>query len=103
MRFHSIALRTELPPQHHAANLPYCLKFPSYIRGHRCDEVPGHFRLHMLSVRAFGRNGATLAWELVEGQNLESSIERLLSEPDTQYLRVSYAVQDRYVARVERS
>jgi hypothetical protein len=84
MRFHSIAPRTELAPQHHAANLPYCLKFPSCIRGRRCDEVPGHFRLHMLSVRAFGSNGATVAWELVEGQNLESSIERALSEPDTQ-------------------
>lgn len=85
-----------------AADPLYRMRFASYIRSDRVDEVPGSFRNRTLAVRAFDARGLMLSWELVEGSCLEAVIGRLLADPKAQYLRIYYAALDRYAARVER-
>jgi hypothetical protein len=43
-----------------------------------------------------------IAWELVEGCDLEAAIDRLLADPGAAYLHVQFAAPGCYAARVER-
>jgi hypothetical protein len=41
-------------------------------------------------------------WELVDGQQVEQTIERLLAIPSAAYLHIHFAAPGCYAARVER-
>jgi hypothetical protein len=44
-----------------------------------------------------------IGFELVEGEKLESAIERLLADPRAAYLHVHFAAPGCYAARVDRA
>ena len=44
-----------------------------------------------------------VGWELVEGEQLEPAIERLLAIPAAEYLHIHFAAPGCYAARVERA
>ena len=94
--------------EHHPVASPYRMRFAIYVRKgeetyDRVDQVPEQLRIRTLAVRAFDANAMMLAWELVEGRDLEGVIGRLLAEARTAYLHIHFAAPGCYAARVERA
>jgi hypothetical protein len=93
--------------EHHDVQSPYRMRFAIYVRKgeesyHAINEVPEQLRIRTLVVRAFDNLGMMIGWELVDGKDLESAIERLLANPQSAYLHIHYAAPGCYAARVER-
>jgi hypothetical protein len=93
--------------EHHAVNSPYRMRFAIYVRKDEktydaVDQVPEQLRIRQLAVRSFDTNGMMVGWELVDGRELESAINRLFSDARSAYLHVHYAAPGCYAARVDR-
>jgi hypothetical protein len=67
------------------------------------NEVPKMFRHRLLSVRAFDASGMMIDADVVDGEHLESLIERMLVNVSTDYLHVHNAKLGCYVGLVERT
>ena len=94
--------------EHHAVSSPYRMRFAVYVRKGEetydaIDQVPEQLRLRQLAVRAFDRKAMLVGWELVDGRDLETVIERLLGNRDAAYLHVHFAAPGCYAARVDRA
>ena len=94
--------------EHLDVDSPYRMRFAIYLRKgeetyDELDKVPEQLRIRTLAVRAFDTDGMMVGWELVEGRDLEKTIERLNANPRAAYLHVHYAAPGCYAARVERS
>jgi hypothetical protein len=94
--------------EHQSCASPFRSCHAVYVREHaetaKCElgQVPELFRSRLMSLRAFDREGMMLDADVVEGRDLEASIERLLSGTAVQYLHLHYAKPGCYAARVER-
>lgn len=66
------------------------------------NEVPRMLRHRLLSVRAFDAAGMMIDADVIEGENLESLIEKLLANQSADFLHVHNAKLGCYVALVER-
>jgi len=94
--------------EHHAVDSPYRMRFAIFVRKgeetyDEIDQVPQQLRLRTLPVRAFDHAAMMLAFELVDGRDLEQAIERLLALPQAAYLHIHFAAPGCYAARVERA
>jgi Protein of unknown function (DUF1203) len=94
--------------EHHAVASPYRMRFAIYVRRgeetyDRVDEVPEQLGLRQLAVRAFDGGAMMRGWELVDGRELESAIERLFADPHAAYLHIHFAAPGCYAARVDRA
>lgn len=94
--------------EHHAVDSPYRMRFAIFVRKgeetyDEIDQVPEQLRLRTLAVRAFDHAAMMLAFELVDGRDLEGAIERLLALPQAAYLHIHFAAPGCYAARVERA
>ena len=94
--------------EHHPVDSPYRMRFAIYVRRGEeqydaVDQVPEQLRARTLAVRAFDANAMMLAWEVVDGQQVEEVIERLFNDADAAYLHVHYAAPGCYAARVDRA
>jgi hypothetical protein len=94
--------------EHHKVASPYRMRFAIFVRQgeqtyDKVDAVPQQLRKRQLAARAFDPDGMMLAFELVEGENLEGTIERLFAEPRAAYLHLHYAAPGCYAARVDRA
>jgi uncharacterized protein DUF1203 len=94
--------------EHHAVSSPYRMRFAIFVRKgeetyDRIDEVPEQLRLRTLAVRSFDRNAMMVAFELVDGRQLEAAIEKQFANPLAAYLHVHFAAPGCYAARVERA
>jgi Protein of unknown function (DUF1203) len=94
--------------EHLPVDSPYRMRFAIYVRKgdetyDRTDEVPDQLRTRMLAVRAFDAKGMMIAFELVDGRELESAIGKLFKQASAEYLHVHYAAPGCYAARVERA
>ena len=92
--------------EHHAVASPYRMRFAIYVRpGEQqydaVDEVPDYLRGRTLAARAFDDNGMMVGWELAEGDALEGTIEKPLSQPRAVYLHIHFAAPGCYAARIE--
>lgn len=92
--------------EHHAVASPYRMRFAVYVRpGEKqfdaVDEVPQYLRGRTLAVRAFDDTGMMVGWKLVEGDQLEDAVAKLLAEPRAAYLHLHFAAPGCYAARVE--
>jgi hypothetical protein len=67
------------------------------------DKVPDQLRTRPLAVRGFDANGMMLGHELVKGESLEGSIERMFGKSGVAYLHIHFASPGCYAARVERA
>jgi hypothetical protein len=72
--------------EHHPVGSPYRMRFAVYVRkGEQrfdaVDEIPAQLRSRTLAARAFDENAMMVGWELVEGRDVESAIERLFADP----------------------
>ena len=94
--------------EHHAVASPYRMRFAIYVRKDEqtfdaVDTVPEQLRRRTLAVRAFDGDAMMVGHELVEGEKLESAIERLFADPRPAYLHVHFAAPGCYAARIERA
>ena len=94
--------------EHHAVASPYRMRFAIFVRQggqtfDAIDEVPEQLRKRTLAVRGFDGNAMMVGWELVDGQEAEKAIERLLANPDAAYLHVHFAALGCYASRVDRA
>jgi hypothetical protein len=94
--------------EHHPVTSPYRMRFAIYVRPGEetfdaVDNVPEQLRKRTLAVRGFDADAMMTGWELTEGTQLESVIEKLLADPRALYLHVHFAAPGCYAARVERA
>lgn len=94
--------------EHLPVDSPYRMRFAIFVRKgdetyDAVDEVPDQLRKRMLAVRAFDSKGMMVAFELVNGRELEGAIHKQLSQPSAEYLHVHFAAAGCYAARVERA
>jgi hypothetical protein len=94
--------------EHQSANSPYRSTHAIYVRENAdqatpaVDEVPVMLRMRLLSVRAFDAKGFMLEADLVDGEALESTIERMFANPEAEYIHLHNAKPGCYAARVDR-
>ena len=94
--------------EHHAVASPYRMRFAIYVRKgeetyDRVGEVPEQLRTRTLAARAFDADAMMLGCEIVDGRDLEATIQRLLTDERAAYLHVHFAAPGCYAARVERA
>ena len=94
--------------EHHPVDSPYRMRFAIYVRKGEAtydavDEVPEQLRLRKLAVRAWDADAMMIGHELVDGRELESAIDRLFANRQTEYLHIHFASPGCYAARVERA
>ena len=95
--------------EHLPASSPFCASHAVYVRVDAEDrvlakgEVPALLRTRMLSVRAFDRDDMMQAAELVDGRQIEETIDRLLADPSIAFLHLHYAAPGCFAARVDRA
>ena len=66
------------------------------------NQVPEVMRIRLLSLRAFSEEGMMVDADVVEGQVIESLIERMLANPEVSYIHVHNARQGCYSGRIDR-
>lgn len=95
--------------EHQTARTPYRASHAIYVREGAVqarpdrNEVPEQLRRRVLSVRAFDGDGMLVAADLADGRSLEPVAERLLADPQVDYLHLHNAMQGCYAARVDRA
>ena len=66
------------------------------------DQIPAPLRTRMLSLRGFDRDGMMVDADLVDGQAVESLIERLFANPAIAFIHAHYARRGCYACRIDR-
>ncbi|HUZ31179.1 MAG TPA: DUF1203 domain-containing protein [Xanthobacteraceae bacterium] len=94
--------------EHHAVTSPYRMRFAIYVRAGEqtfdaIDAVPEQLRARTLALRAFDADAMMIAWEVIEGTELEQAIARQFADRRAVYLHVRFAAPGCYAARVERA
>ncbi len=94
--------------EHHAVSSPYRMRFAIFVREgdqtyDKVNELPEQFLNRKLAVRSFDASGMMVDNRLVDGQEIEPVIEKLLTPPNVDYLHVHFAAAGCYAARVERA
>lgn len=94
---------------HLPVETPFRSSYAIYVREgaqsryDRVNEVPEQFRSRVLSLRAFDETDMLRDADIVEGPEVESLIERLLSNPETAYIHAHYAKFGCFAARIDRT
>jgi hypothetical protein len=94
--------------EHHPVDSPYRMRFAIFVREgdqtyDRVNEVPEQLRKRTLAVRSFDTNGMMVGNRLVDGQEIEPVIEKLLAPSNVDYRHIHFAAAGCYAARVERA
>lgn len=95
--------------EHQPAKTPYRASHAIFVRegatrvAEYVDDVPELLRRRPISLRAFDAQHMMLDADLVDGRELETSIERLLADPRADYLHAHLAKRGCYAARIERA
>ncbi len=95
--------------EHQPLRTPYRSSHAIYVREWAIqavpdkDEIPRFFRHRLLSVRAFDSSGMMVDAEVIDGESLESLIQRMLKNKSAEYLHIHNAKPGCYAALVERS
>ena len=67
------------------------------------DQVPEQLRLRKLAARAFDANAMLIGYELADGHDIETVIERLFADPRAAYIHLHFAAPGCFAARVDRA
>jgi len=96
--------------EHQPADTPFRSRHAIFVRegardtAFRAGEIPPAFSARkFLSLRAFDETGMMVDADLTPTSELDSAIERLLSDPAVAYLHAHYAGAGCYAARIERA
>jgi hypothetical protein len=94
--------------EHHAVDSPYRMRFAIFLREgdqtyDRVNEVPEQFRNRILAVRSFDKDAMMVANQLIDGNEIEPVLEKMLAPSNVDYLHVHFAAAGCYTARVQRA
>ncbi len=95
--------------EHQSGDTPYRARHAIFVRegeGQRFDkvnEVPPAMRSRTLSLRAFAADHMMVDADLVEGNEVEGLIEKLLANPEVAYVQAHWAKHGCYAARIDRA
>ena len=94
--------------EHHAVDSPYRMRFAIFLREgdqtyDRVNEVPEQFRNRILAVRSFDKDAMMVANQLIDGNEIEPVLEKMLAPSNVDYLHVHFASAGCYAARVQRA
>jgi hypothetical protein len=94
--------------EHHAVTSPFRMRFAIYVRDgdatyDAVNQIPDQLRLRTLAARGYDADAMMTGCELTDGRDLETTIERLLSDPRADYLHIHFAAAGCYAARVDRA
>ena len=94
--------------EHHPVDSPYRMRFAIFVREgdqtyDKVDEIPEQLRSRMLAVRSFDANAMMVANQLVDGNEVEPVLEKMLAPPNADYLHIHFAAPGCYAAKVERA
>ena len=98
-----------LPYAHQAADTPYRASGAIFVRRaatrafHAVDALPALVRPRLLSLRAYDRKDWIRAAEVVEGEQSQAAVERMLGDDQVRYLHVHYARPGCFAFRVDRT
>jgi Protein of unknown function (DUF1203) len=94
---------------HQPADTPYRASHAIFVREwaetqyRAVDEIPEVLRIRPISLRAFDASGDMVDADLISGDDLEPTIERLFAEPGAAYIHAHYAKRGCYAARIDRA
>jgi Protein of unknown function (DUF1203) len=94
--------------EHHPVDSPYRMRFAIFLReGDRTydkvNEVPEQLRNRILAVRSFDAKAMMVANQLVDGNEIEPVLEKMLAPLNVDYLHVHFAAAGCYAAKVQRA
>lgn len=98
-----------LPFEHQPAASPYRASGPIFVRRAATrthasvGEVPEQLRTRLLSVRAYDDAGMMVAADVVDGERLRETVERLFTRPEVAYLHVHNAKPGCFACRIDRA
>ena len=98
-----------LPYEHHPVDGPYRASGPIYVRessrqaSPAVNEVPAQLRSRLLSARAYSAKGMMRDAAVVEGAELEATLEALFADPKVAYVHLHNAKPGCFAARVDRA
>ena len=94
--------------EHQSGNSPYRAAHAIFVRKGveqaqpAVGEVPELFNNRALSLRVFNDQAMIVAADLIEGKDLGSALDRLLTNPTAAYVHIHYAKFGCYAARADR-
>lgn len=95
--------------EHQPADTPYRSRHAIFVREGAThamavkDVIPEVIRIRPISLRAFSEDGEMVDADLVNGDSLETLIERFFSNPTVAYLQAHYAKRGCYAAQIVRA
>jgi hypothetical protein len=94
--------------EHHRVDSPYRMRFAIFVREgdqtyDKVNEVPEQLRNRILAVRSFDANAMMVENQLVDGNEIEPILKKLLAPSNVGYLHVHFAAAGCYAARVEKA
>lgn len=95
--------------EHQPADTPYRSRHAIYVREQAgeafdaIDTVPGALRSRLLSLRAFDAAGLMVDADVTDGAAIEGLIERLLAQPEVDYIHAHFARRGCYAALIRRT
>jgi hypothetical protein len=94
--------------EHHPVESPYRMRFAIFVRegDHTYDkvnEIPEQLRNRILAVRSFDTNAMMVDNRLVDGNEIEPVLEKMLAPSNVDYLHVHFAAAGCYAAKVQRA
>ncbi len=95
--------------EHQPADTPYRSRHAIFVREQAgapfdaVDTVPDALRRRLLSLRAFDAAGLMVDADVVDGVAIEGLIQRLLSQPEVDYIHAHFARRGCYAALIRRA
>jgi hypothetical protein len=94
--------------EHHPVKSPYRMRFAIFVREgdqtyDKVNEIPEQLRNRILAVRSFDANAMMVANQLVDGNEIEPILEKMLSPSNVDYLHIHFAAAGCYAAKVQRA
>jgi len=95
--------------EHQSASSPFRASGPIFVREHaretydRRGKVPAVLCGRVLSVRAYDAQNMIVEAGVVEGAEVEGTLDKFFERPDTDYIHIHFASRGCYACRVERA
>jgi hypothetical protein len=95
--------------EHQPADGPYRSSHAIFVREganesyDRVGDVPESMRIRLLSLRAYDAKGMMLDADVVEGDGVETLINRMFEDPNVAYIHAHNARRGCYAARIDRA
>jgi hypothetical protein len=94
--------------EHHPVDSPYRMRYAIFIREgdqtyDKVNAIPEQLRTRILAVRSFDNKAMVVENRLVDGNEVEPVLEKMLAPPNVDYLHIHFAAAGCYAAKVERA